>query len=307
MRWPLKNAVPLFPDEPGQFGAVRKHDVHTGVDLYCEKGGYVQSMEAGVVIDIVPFTGEVASPPTPFWNNTWAVVIQGEHGILLYGEIVPLPEIMVGMQVQEGQEIGCVMPVLKSFKGRPMCMLHMEAYSTYSTPVEWLPGPMPAGLKDVTPILESCTSVRDRFDMSRYLGLVFRDFQAEVKPSSYYTNKASVVVLESDGKVLFLHRGDTAPRFPNMWGLPGGMGQGEETETETAARELYEEAGIHVDSFEFLFYESTHGILVSVYKASIGTTNVKLSSEHKDYRWVDGVDDLNVAPMTYRIMQRVNL
>ncbi len=28
--WPLSSA-PIFPDEPGTFGAVRTHDIHTGV------------------------------------------------------------------------------------------------------------------------------------------------------------------------------------------------------------------------------------------------------------------------------------
>ena len=42
--WPLK-ASPILPDEPGLFGAVRKFDIHTGIDLYCEISTDVVAVE----------------------------------------------------------------------------------------------------------------------------------------------------------------------------------------------------------------------------------------------------------------------
>jgi hypothetical protein len=138
---PLKN-MPEIPMgyHPGAFGAPRKHDVHTGLDLYCEPGDEVFSIGSGEVVAIVDFTGEVAG--TPWWNNTKAVIVQQEQieGHILYGEIEPL--VFVGQKLKNGDVIGKVVTVLKKDKGLPMTMLHLEYYNKYfdSKPVEWLIG-----------------------------------------------------------------------------------------------------------------------------------------------------------------------
>jgi len=36
MRFPLDEFI--WPGKEGQFGTVRKHDIHTGIDLYCRQG-----------------------------------------------------------------------------------------------------------------------------------------------------------------------------------------------------------------------------------------------------------------------------
>lgn len=128
---PSKPRIPVNP-HPGSFGAVRKYDRHAGVDLYIPKkwtGARVLAMEAGIVIGKVPFTGEQSSPPTPWWEETDAVLVLGETGLIVYGEItqdgmedMPIP----GEKVIAGQVIGKTKPVLKIDKGRPMEMLHIE-------------------------------------------------------------------------------------------------------------------------------------------------------------------------------------
>ena len=50
--FPLKrynHKIPTPYQDPGGFGTKRKYDVHTGVDLYCEDGDDVYSIEDGVV------------------------------------------------------------------------------------------------------------------------------------------------------------------------------------------------------------------------------------------------------------------
>ena len=74
--WPL-SSTPLMPDEPGQFGAKRRHDIHTGVDLYCEMGTDVLAVEAGVVTKVVWFTGSQAPGLGEWWNDTLAILIEG--------------------------------------------------------------------------------------------------------------------------------------------------------------------------------------------------------------------------------------
>ena len=78
--------VPSAP-HPGGFGAQRKHDLHTGVDLYVDGPVLVQAIEEGTVVAVREFTGEKSQPPTPWWNRTRAILIEGRSGVIVYGEV----------------------------------------------------------------------------------------------------------------------------------------------------------------------------------------------------------------------------
>lgn len=78
--------VPVAP-HPGAFGARRKFDHHTGVDLYATRPVPVFPIEDGRVVDIIEFTGEKAIPASPWWNRTQAVLVEGRTGVILYGEV----------------------------------------------------------------------------------------------------------------------------------------------------------------------------------------------------------------------------
>ena len=80
-----------WPDKEGKFGAVRKYDVHTGVDLYCESGSAVHAVEDGIVVNIENFTGPLAG--SSWWNDTKSVLIEGKYGVVCYGEIEPTVQI----------------------------------------------------------------------------------------------------------------------------------------------------------------------------------------------------------------------
>ena len=79
MRYPL-DPMPLVPVAPhqGGFGTVRRHDHHTGVDLYAADGTPLVAIEAGYVVKLGLFTG--AAVGTPWWNETWAVIVEGRTG-----------------------------------------------------------------------------------------------------------------------------------------------------------------------------------------------------------------------------------
>jgi murein DD-endopeptidase MepM/ murein hydrolase activator NlpD len=111
---------------PGAFGALRKHDVHTGIDLYCNDGESVYAIEDGVVVNICDFTGPKVN--LPWWNDTRAILIEGKSGVILYGELLEC--VKLGDSVKEGQLIGNIKRVLKTDKGLPMDMLHLELYDT---------------------------------------------------------------------------------------------------------------------------------------------------------------------------------
>lgn len=145
-----ETSLPLAP-HPGSFGAVRKHHTHEGIDLYCADGTSVFAVEAGVVVSIIPFTGKRVQ--MDWWDDTDAVLIEGESGVVLYGEVTPHPSLIVGQTVERGALLGNVKQVLLKDKGRPMSMLHLELHvAGTSEAFEWpsVGGCRPPSLLDPT-------------------------------------------------------------------------------------------------------------------------------------------------------------
>ena len=149
--WPLHHQRPRVPtgDEPGAFGTLRKHDRHTGVDLYCPEGTVVLAMAEGVVLSKMQFTGP---PESPWWRETWALLVRNDHSVILYGELaessITLKE---GARVFPGDPLGAVTRVLKNDKQRPMSMLHIELYDPEAPDFAvWWNDQKPAGLWNPT-------------------------------------------------------------------------------------------------------------------------------------------------------------
>ena len=124
--------IPVYP-HLGSFGAVRRFEIHNGVDIYCEGEVDVFAVEDGEVVETGQFTGQNVS--SPWWNDTWYVTIKGHSGFVVYGETVPTKEMVVGAKVKKGQKIANVTPVLKTnkvrkdIKGHSQFMLHVELKS----------------------------------------------------------------------------------------------------------------------------------------------------------------------------------
>lgn len=146
--WPLPDVpkkVPMLKCH-GAFGVVRKHDTHTGVDLYAPEGSHVRVVEFGVVVGIECFTGQHAG--SPWWNDTKAVLVEGRSGVVCYGEIDPC--VRVGSTLLQGELIGNVVRVLKKDKGLPTSMLHIELYAPGTRATEWWRNERPKNLLDPT-------------------------------------------------------------------------------------------------------------------------------------------------------------
>lgn len=145
--------IPILP-HPGAFSCVRRHHQHEGIDLYANDGDQVLSIENGIVIDIFPFTGEHVG--TSWWNNTWAILIESEIGVINYGEVIPINTLKIGDKIKSGEVIGNIRTVLRKDKGRPMSMLHLELYEsgTKKAISSWnLDQEKPIELKDPTNLL----------------------------------------------------------------------------------------------------------------------------------------------------------
>jgi hypothetical protein len=150
--------IPVGDAHPGAFGFRRRHHVHEGVDLYVPEGTPVSTVEGGRVVSVIPFTGSIAVPSTPFWNDTWAVLVEGASGTVVYGEIDGMT-VSPGDELPAGATVGFVRRVLIKEKTppRPMSMLHLELHrhgtdDAYEWPVD---GPRPESLLDPTEMLLS--------------------------------------------------------------------------------------------------------------------------------------------------------
>lgn len=118
-----------MPDVPvlqhfGSFGVRRKHDVHSGIDLYAPEGEPVYAIEDGVVVYAGWFTGPKCG--TKWWNDTRALYVEGDTATIVYGEIQEAEHLVKGAQVKRGDQIGTVVAVLKVDKGNGTSMLHLS-------------------------------------------------------------------------------------------------------------------------------------------------------------------------------------
>lgn len=136
---PGESGVPIGDQHPGAFGFKRKNHTHEGVDLYCPEGTPVAAVEDGIVVAVINFTGPSATPPSPWWNDTWALLVEGDTGVVVYGEITLAHGYWPGDPIGAGDIIGHVKQVLTVDKGRPMSMLHLELHKPGTTDAyEWL-------------------------------------------------------------------------------------------------------------------------------------------------------------------------
>jgi hypothetical protein len=162
------------PPHPGAFGVERKHHHHEGVDLYCPYGTPVRAVEDGKVVAVEPFTGPMAG--SPWWLDTMCVMVEGDSGVVCYGEIEPDRDMEVGVEVPAGRRIGEVRRVLRKDKGRPTSMLHFELYrSGVVEPVDWPAGTVwPDGLLDPTKLLEAALRPHKSDEIDRLLEVLER-------------------------------------------------------------------------------------------------------------------------------------
>ena len=175
--FPLKDykyEIPISKIDPGGFATERKYDIHTGVDLYCENRELVYAIEDGYVVHVIEFTGFEESP---WWNDTYAVVVKGKSGYILYGELEKnsIQFFNNSQYIKEGSVIGRVAQVLKKDKGivPSTSMLHIELYKDYLNAVVWnLHEKNPYGLLDPTRLLrdELIKSSASYLLISRYYG-----------------------------------------------------------------------------------------------------------------------------------------
>lgn len=156
-------------NHPGAFGAVRKFDIHTGVDLYTDRS-FVYAMEDCEIINVFDFTGPKVG--SPWWLPTHALLVKGESGFILYGEVGIKTDIITGRfkTLNKGEYLGTVKSVLPKEKirsyipGHNNKMLHVELYSDEPIkPAYWaLNEKRPMNLLDPTNLLLNCKNAPEK-------------------------------------------------------------------------------------------------------------------------------------------------
>jgi len=119
--------------------------------------------------------------------------------------------------------------------------------------------------------------------------------------------KSCGIVLFYSDEFLIIQHSTKSDEVEGHWDFPKGHVEGNETDLETATRELYEETGI--DNFR-LIDNFRHKINYDVYRnnlaipkevifflAESSTRSIQLSSEHKNYDWLNF--DLAHDKLTY--------
>lgn len=133
LRWvfPLRQCAGIpINHHPGAFGFHRRKNHHTGVDLYCKDRELVSAVEDGTVVKVDYFTGPKVGHD--WWEETFAMMVEGPSGVVNYGEI--MPHLEVGSSVSRGSFLGYVKRVLFEDRHRPdipghsTAMLHLELY-----------------------------------------------------------------------------------------------------------------------------------------------------------------------------------
>lgn len=113
---PLKNYKIAEIGSVGDFGHKRSTYWHPGLDAYCVDNEEVFAFEDGKIVNIEIFTGPNAEPTSPWWNETWSIMIESNSGVIGYCELKPLEHLKIGDLVKQGQLIGNITPVLKKDK-----------------------------------------------------------------------------------------------------------------------------------------------------------------------------------------------
>ena len=110
-------------------------------------------------------------------------------------------------------------------------------------------------------------------------------------PFEKYFVAAKAVVLDEEGRMLTLLRGQTAPANPLHWDLPGGIVEyGEDLET-CVVRETQEEAAIAIDSLRVFHAVARMNSIgefwtTIFYAARAASLDVRISWEHDEFRWI---------------------
>ena len=122
------------------------------------------------------------------------------------------------------------------------------------------------------------------------------------------------IALICDGQMLTILRDDkmTIP-WPNMWELPGGGREGDESPFECAAREVYEELGIHLNEdcllwskvYPSMLFEGRQSVFMVGQLSQDQFDNITFGDEGQTYKLMSIEEFLNSKQAVPQLQERV--
>ena len=122
------------------------------------------------------------------------------------------------------------------------------------------------------------------------------------------------IALFCGDKLLTILRDDKANiPWPNMWELPGGGREGDESPFECVAREVYEELGIHLTEdcllwskvYPSMLYEGWHSVFMVGQLSQEQFDNITFGDEGQSYQLVNVEEFLSSSQVVPQLQDRV--
>jgi phosphoglycolate phosphatase-like HAD superfamily hydrolase/ADP-ribose pyrophosphatase YjhB (NUDIX family) len=108
------------------------------------------------------------------------------------------------------------------------------------------------------------------------------------------------LIYNADGKVLMIR----THKWSELWGIPGGKIKSGEPSLDALRREIKEETALEITEIRFVlvqdcihskeFYRDAHFVLLNYTCRCVGTPNVRLNDEARDFRWVAPAEALQM-------------
>ena len=103
---------------------------------------------------------------------------------------------------------------------------------------------------------------------------------------------SGAVIINTEGKLFLAKRGPKSRNEVGKWDFPGGDVDFGEDLYDSIKREIEEETGLKIDVLEpyevhsRITYDKNHWITIA-YKCNTENSDIKLSYEHSEYKWVN--------------------
>jgi len=110
-------------------------------------------------------------------------------------------------------------------------------------------------------------------------------------------------VIQSNNKYLLLRRSPNSKFFADLWDLPGGKLEKDETLEQCIKRETQEETSFIVEPIEKIgdhtCNENNRSLHFNFFSVNVLSSDLKLSDDHTDYKWVykEELGNMNLTPV----------
>jgi mutator protein MutT len=122
----------------------------------------------------------------------------------------------------------------------------------------------------------------------------------------------SVVIFNSNNKILLCHRSISEDVFPGLWGIPGGKIDNEDVTLESGLkREVFEEVGIQIKNIRLIsnnIREKSNGqyVVFMVYRADLAKGKLQALEDTDEVSWFkfEDIKPSNLTPHTYEVIKK---